>query len=109
MEIFFSDEMRLVYALLLQGVILVGAWRFVARRVGTDWADRAADVLLISLLVQYAAVGLPGVLGVLRPWTIAGVTIALSGGLFFIPWRGSDGGTRPASGPAKRLGGVPIR
>jgi len=111
-EIFFSDELRLVYALLLQTVILVGAWRFVARRVMTDWADRAADVLLISLLVQYASVALPGVMGVLNPWTIALSTVALSGGLFFVPWTRGNGGTPPAArlsspkstGPAQSLG-----
>jgi hypothetical protein len=82
-EILLSDELRLTYALLLQAAILAGAWRFVQRRLSTDWADLAADVLLLSLLVQYAAVTLPGLLGILSPLTIAFTTLALSAALFF--------------------------
>jgi 4-amino-4-deoxy-L-arabinose transferase-like glycosyltransferase len=88
-EIFFSDELRLVYALLLQAAILVGAWQFIARRVATGWADRAADVLLVSLLVQYVAVALPGALGVLNPLTIAATTLLCAAALFLAPPRGA--------------------
>jgi hypothetical protein len=86
-KILFSDEFRLAYALLLQAAVLAGAWRFVRRRVATDWADRAADVLLLNFLVQYLAVTLPGVLGILSPLMIAITTLALSAVLYFAPAR----------------------
>jgi hypothetical protein len=82
-----SDEFRLAYALLLQVAALVGAWRFVRRRVGTDAVDRAADVLLLNFLVQYLAVVVPGLLGVLHPLTIGVATLAMSAGLYLAPTR----------------------
>jgi 4-amino-4-deoxy-L-arabinose transferase-like glycosyltransferase len=87
-DLLLSDELRLTYALLLQAAILAGAWRFVSRRLTTDWADRAADILLLALLVQYAAVTLPGLLGILNPLTIAGTTLVLSAALFLAPPKG---------------------
>jgi hypothetical protein len=86
-DILLSDELRLTYALLLQAAILAGAWRFVSRRLATDWADRATDVLLLSLIVQYASVTLPGLLGILSPASIAGTTLLLSAALFLAPPR----------------------
>jgi 4-amino-4-deoxy-L-arabinose transferase-like glycosyltransferase len=80
-----STELRLAYALLLQAAALVGAWRFVRRRVGTDAIDRATDALLLNFLVQYAAVAIPGMLGVLHPLTLGLVTLAASAGLYFAP------------------------
>jgi hypothetical protein len=53
--------------------------------VGTDAIDRAADVLLLNFLVQYVAVALPGVLGVLHPLSIGVVTLAASAALYFAP------------------------
>lgn len=85
MEILLSDEFRLLYALLLQAAIIAGAWRFIARRLATDWADRATDVLLLCFLMQYLAVALPGLVGLLNPISIAITTIALSAALFFAP------------------------
>src|SRR3569623_1951394 len=79
--------MRLAYALLPRAGAIAGAWRFVARRQPTDWADRAADVALLVFVVQYAAVALPGLHGVLGPWSIAITTIALSAALWFAPAR----------------------
>jgi 4-amino-4-deoxy-L-arabinose transferase-like glycosyltransferase len=84
-QIFLCDEFRLAYALILQAAILVAAWRFVARRIDADWADRATDVLLLGLLVQYLSVALPGIVGILNPATIAITTIALSAALYFAP------------------------
>jgi hypothetical protein len=84
-ELLTSDEFRLAYAVVLQVAALVGAWRFVRRRVGTDALDRIADVLLLNFLVQYLAVVIPGLVGVLNPLTIGLVTLALSAGLYFAP------------------------
>jgi 4-amino-4-deoxy-L-arabinose transferase-like glycosyltransferase len=85
--IFLSSEFRLAYLLILQAAILAGAWRFVARRVNGDWADRLADVLLLDFLVQYAGVGIPGLLGILNPLTIAIASLALAAALWFAPTR----------------------
>jgi hypothetical protein len=85
--IFLSSEFRLAYLLILQAAILAGAWRFVARRVDGDWADRLADVLLLDFLVQYAGVGIPGLLGILNPLTIALTSVGLAAALWFAPAR----------------------
>jgi hypothetical protein len=84
-EILTSDEFRLAYAVLLQAAALAGAWRFVRRRVATDAFDRAADALLLNFLVQYLAVAISGLFGILGPLTIALFTLALSAALFFAP------------------------
>lgn len=85
MDILLCDELRLTYALLLQAGILIGAWRFVSRRLASDWVDRTADVLLLTLLVQYVSVVLPGLLGILNPLTIAATTLLCSTALFAWP------------------------
>jgi len=85
--ILLSDEFRLAYFLLLAAAIFIGAWRFISRRLMTDWADRAADILLLAFLVQYLSVTLPGLVGILNPRSIALTTIALSAALFFAPIR----------------------
>ena len=96
MEILLNEEFRLIYFLILQAAILVAAWRFVSRRIATDWADRAADVLLLTFLVQYLCVTLPGLTGLLNPLSIAITTIAISAALFFAPFK-----TAPPPVPAR--------
>lgn len=99
-DILLCDELRLTYALLLQAAILIGAWRFVSRRLTTDWVDRAADVLLLALLAQYASITLPGLLGILSPVSIAVTTLLLSAALCFAPARPID--RRATSGASAR-------
>ncbi len=100
---FLPDEIRLTAALLLQAAALAGAWRFVRRRLATDWADRAADALLLALLVQYAAVCLPGLLHVLSPLSIAFTTTALSAVLWFAPTRQAPVAAAATPAAADRL------
>lgn len=76
-------ELRLAVALLLVALAFFASWRFVAHRVQTPGADPLADVLLLFFLIQYLSVGLPGVLRLLSPISIALTTITLSATLFF--------------------------
>ncbi len=86
-ELLLCDEFRLLYATALMAAAIAGASRFINRRLDTDWPDRAADIALLVFIIQYLAVGLPGMLGILSPVTIALSTIALSAGFFFAPCR----------------------
>ena len=87
MEIFYSDELRLAYALLTQAAILLGAARFVRRRLNADLADRLADVLLLTFLVEYLAVTLPGLCGLLSAPAIVVTSLACAAALYFAPHR----------------------
>ncbi|MDB5290535.1 MAG: Dolichyl-phosphate-mannose-protein mannosyltransferase [Phycisphaerales bacterium] len=98
----FPDEFRLLLIVLLNGGVFAAAYRF-ARRSGEGGTLQAiCDAFLIYFLVQYAAVGLPGVCGVLNGWSlclVAAVAVIL---LVIGAWRG--GGNRLPSTLPQRWG-----
>lgn len=61
-----GDEIRLLIFVAVQSLVLVAAWRFVSRFINGR-LQRLIDTLLLTYLIQYASVGLPGVVGVLSP------------------------------------------
>ena len=71
----FSDELRLALLVLLNGGVFASAYRL-ARCLGTGGRVQAVcDALLLWFLVQYAAVALPGVVGLLGVGTMACVAV----------------------------------
>lgn len=97
-----GDELRLLIFVAVQLLVLFASWRFVARRVdGT--LQRMIDTLLLTYIVQYVAVGVPGVIGFLSPVAMLGVAVVIAIGLLAIPHP-----NRPASEPISPilLGGV---
>ena len=76
----YTDEIRLGFLLLLNAIVLLPAWRLTRRWTG-DPVQRLVDTLLLWFAVQYAAICLPGVLHVLSVWTMAGVAILLGAGM----------------------------
>jgi hypothetical protein len=63
----YVDELALAWCVLLNVAVFAAAYRFASRRMSDDWVQAVLDALLLTFAVQYAAVGIPGILGVLRP------------------------------------------
>lgn len=76
----FSDDLRLLFLLVLNGSVLAAA-AYAARRWTRDAIQRAIDAMLLWYAIQYAAICVPGVLHVLNPATMAVVALAAAGGL----------------------------
>jgi Glycosyltransferase family 87 len=76
------SELRLALAILLDGAVIAAAWRFVRRRIDSPAIDRATDALLLIFLIQYVAVAVPGVLGILSPRSIAATALIIAAVLF---------------------------
>ncbi len=74
------DELRLAYAVGLSAIVFICSLRFARRVVGGDWIESLLDGLLISFVVQYVSVCIPGLLGVLDVWSIS-VTAVLAAGV----------------------------
>jgi len=81
-----SDEMRLLYAIGLCAIPYIAGWRL-ARRFTDDAFHAAGDAFLLFYAVQYVAVCLPGVCGILTPVTIASVALIVSIALLIFPRR----------------------
>ena len=75
--------MALGWCVLLNLAVFAAAYRFANRRMGGDWVQVILDALLLFYAVQYVAVGIPGVLGVMRPGVIAVFAILISVGLWW--------------------------
>jgi hypothetical protein len=95
-----GDELRLLIFVTVQALLLIACWRFTTRW-GVRGVQRGIDTLLLTYLVQYAAVMLPGVVGVLSPLTMLGTAVLLSAALALTPsrWRGEgrgEGGSVPS-------------
>jgi 4-amino-4-deoxy-L-arabinose transferase-like glycosyltransferase len=84
----FNDELRLAAILALSAFVIRVRTGVVAPARRDDPIQALLDAFLLTYLVQYVAVGLPGMLGVLNFGAIAAVALAASGAMWFI--RGSD-------------------
>ena len=82
-----SAELALLGCVLLNAAVFGAAWRFAARRVTTSTTQAVLDAALLGYAVQYAAVGLPGVLGLLRPAVVVAVAITAAIALFAVAGR----------------------
>ncbi len=85
-----GDELRLLVFIAVQSWVLFCCWHFVAGRI-TDTLQRMIDTLLLVYVVQYVAVGLPGMLGVLSPIAMLAAASIMSGLLLLTPSRGIPG------------------
>jgi hypothetical protein len=76
-------ELRLLLLVLLNAAVLAGAYRFARRRGDAGILQAACDALLLWVVVQYAAVALPGVVGVFNVATMSLVAIGAASALWF--------------------------
>ena len=76
-----SAELALLWCVMSNVVVFGSAWRFTGRRVTASRSQAVFDAALLGYAVQYVAVGLPGMFGLLRPGVVAAVALACSAGL----------------------------
>jgi hypothetical protein len=76
-------ELRLLLLVLLNAATLAGAYRFARRRGDAGILQAACDAFLLWFVVQYAAVALPGVIGVFNVGTMSLVAFAAAAALWF--------------------------
>lgn len=79
----YADELALAWCVLLNVAVFAAAYRFASRRMTEDKVQAVLDALLLTFAVQYAAVGIPGILGVLRPGWITVTAGLISAGLWW--------------------------
>ena len=77
-----SAELALLGCVLLNGAVFGSAWRFASRRMTASRSQAVLDAALLGYVVQYAAIGLPGAIGLLRPAVVVGTAMAASIALF---------------------------
>ncbi|HSU69442.1 MAG TPA: hypothetical protein VLJ39_21330, partial [Tepidisphaeraceae bacterium] len=77
----YSDELRLLLVLLLNGGVLAAAYRF-ARRWGGGVLQSVCDAFLVYFLVEYVSVAVPGALGVFNTATMSVVAICAAAALW---------------------------
>ncbi|HEX8525207.1 MAG TPA: hypothetical protein VF669_23350 [Tepidisphaeraceae bacterium] len=83
MSILLSDELRLLYATALMLIPFLAAYRF-SRGIGRPALDAVTTAFLGLYLIQYIAVCVPGLLGILNPMSIAISALLLSALLYII-------------------------
>lgn len=103
-ELLTSKESRLFFAVALNVLALLAAWR-AARRINADALDAAGDAGLLFYLVQYVSVCVPGVLGALHPLTIGAAAVLLSGALALYGGRRKIELARPSVNASVVVGG----
>ncbi len=81
----FANEINLAATLLLNATVFVCAFRLAKRRGGSGTLQAACDAFVLYFVVQYAAVALPGALGVFNLWTMSAVALFAS----LLMWVGS--------------------
>jgi len=77
------DELRLLYVVLLGAGIYVCAYRFARRWGSGDRLQAVIDAYVLTMAVQYVAVCLPGIIGLMHWLSIGMVSIIAAGGLWF--------------------------
>jgi hypothetical protein len=71
----YSDELSLALTILLNGGLFVAAYRFVRQRDGAGTIAAICDAFLIYFLIQYAAVAIPGTLGIFNVWSMSAIAL----------------------------------
>ncbi len=70
-----ASELSLVWCLLLNAAVFGSAWWFTARRVTASRSQAILDAAVLGYVIQYLAVGLPGLGGLLRAAIVTGVAV----------------------------------
>jgi hypothetical protein len=78
----FSDELRLLWTLLLNAGVFITAYAFARRRGSGGVLQAICDAFLLYFLVQYVAVGVTGVLGVFNAGTMTLAAAAAAMGMW---------------------------
>ncbi len=105
-----AADLALLTCLLLNAAVFGAAWRFARRRVTASPSQALLDAALLGYAVQYASVGLSGIVGLLRPAIVIGTAVVMSAALFVTagtrrptePGRVAPGPAGPASRAVRR-------
>ena len=100
MSVLWSDELRLLYTLVLNVLVLWASWRL-ARRFNRDRLSAAGDAGLLYFLVQYVSVCGTGIVGALHPLTIALVALLASSAMAAVGGRSRSARGDEPSAPAQ--------
>ena len=95
-------ELRLLHLLLLNAAVAAAACRFAKKKTGPTRLAIAVDAFLLWYLVQYLAITLPGLLGLLGPGSMTLAAAALAAALWWSAGRGDPLPPRDPLGPAER-------
>src|SRR5206468_4837438 len=69
---------------LLSAFVFAASYRFVARAAHRDWISNSFDAFLLAYLVQYLAVTIPGMLGILSAAVMCLAALLMSGTLLLL-------------------------
>ncbi len=100
-----GDELRLLIFVVVQALVLFAGWRFVSRFVA-DTLQRMIDTLMLVYVIQYVAVGLPGMFGFLSPIAMLGIAVFVSIGMLLLtpsPGTPGEGGGEGSALPSYSL------
>ena len=78
----YRDELSLAWCILLNALVFASAYRFALRRMTEDRGQAVLDAGLLGYAIQYLAVGVPGLLELLNPWSMTAVATLLAVALF---------------------------
>ena len=96
-----SAELALFWGVLLNVAVFGAAFRWAARRLTACRSQAMLDAALIGYAVQYVAVAGPGVVGLLRPASVATVAVAASAAVWAAAGRRRR--TSPAANPDRAV------
>jgi hypothetical protein len=74
----YALEFRLVWCVAINALVFGAGYFFASRRITASRSQTALDSALIGYAIQYAAVGLPGMVGLLYPAVVTAIAIAFS-------------------------------
>lgn len=95
-----SDELRLLIFVAVQSFVLFAAWRASRRWTTAGRLQRLMDTLLVTYVIQYLAVGLPGMAGLLSPISMLLTATLLAGGVWWLGGANDRSTTSTVSPPA---------
>jgi hypothetical protein len=75
----YALEFRLAWCVAVNALVFGAGYFFAARRITASRSQAALDAVLIGYAVQYAAVGLPGLVGLLYPAVVTAIAVIVSG------------------------------
>lgn len=91
------DEFPLAATVAINLCVFLSSFRLARRTSGGDMVQRIVDALLITFVVQYVAVGVPGILGILSFGSMVIVAIALCAPMWVLGGARRPEGTAPGA------------
>ena len=83
----FSDDLSLLYFCTINIAVFASTWFFASRCLTRSRSQAILDAAVLGYAVQYAAVGLPGITGSLRPINITAVAMLFVTAFLIFGWK----------------------